>query len=198
MQCLFPRVISVRSVDGGMTLSNGRTCAIYIRVSKDEQKPQNQENALLEYAKNNNFKIYKVYIDKTSGAKQSRPALNDLMMDSRQKKFDVIIVWKLDRLGRSLQHLLQITQEWRNRGIDFICTTQQFDTTTSHGSLVFNVLAAIAEFERELISERTKEGLKTAARKGRFPGRPKGSKDSTPRKKAGYYLRYAKEKNGGV
>jgi len=170
-------------------------CAIYCRVSTIDQNPKHQENALLEYAKNNQYDVYKVYTDKTSGSKQSRPALNDLMFDARAKKFNVVLVWKLDRLGRSLKHLLQITQEWNKKGIDFVCITQNIDTTNSTGKLVFHILGAIAEFERELISERTKEGLKTAALKGRKPGRPKGSKDKGPRNKSGYYLRYAK--NGG-
>lgn len=170
-------------------------CAIYCRVSTIDQNPMNQENALREYAEREQYDIYKVYTDKTSGSKQSRPALNKLMFDARARKFNVVIVWKLDRLGRSLKHLLQITQEWNKKDIDFVCITQNIDTTNSTGKLVFHILGAIAEFERELISERTKEGLKTAAKKGRKPGRPKGSKDRGPRNKSGYYLRYAK--NGG-
>lgn len=173
---------------------NKNKCAIYCRVSTDEQDPKHQENALIEYAKNQPYDIYKVYTDKTSGSKQSRPALNSLMFDARAKRFDVVIVWKLDRLGRSLQHLLSIVHEWNIKGIDFICTTQNIDTTTPSGELVFHILGAIAQFERTLISERTKEGLKTAAKKGRFPGRPKGSKDSKPRNKAGYYARYNKKR----
>ena len=171
-----------------------KKCAIYCRVSTDEQDPKHQENALLEYAKNNKYSVFKVYTDKTSGSKQSRPALNDLMFDARAKRFDVVIVWKLDRLGRSLQHLLSIVHEWNIKGIDFICTTQNIDTTTPSGELVFHILGAIAQFERTLISERTKEGLKTAAKKGRFPGRPKGSKDKGPRNRSGYYARYAKKR----
>ena len=78
------------------------------------------------------------------------------------------------------------------KGINFTCITQSIDTTTSSGKLTFHILGAVAEFERTLISERTKEGLKTAAMKGKFPGRPKGSKDSKPRNKSGYYLRHGK------
>jgi len=175
-----------------MTLKN--KCAIYCRVSTEDQKPEHQQNALMDYAKAQGYDIFKVYTDKTSGAKQSRPALNELMFDARSKKFNVVIVWKLDRLGRSLQHLLSIVHEWELKGINFICTTQNIDTTTPSGELVFHILGAIAQFERTLISERTKEGLKTAATKGNFPGRPKGSKDSKPRKKSGYYLRYVNGK----
>ena len=170
------------------------TCAIYCRVSTVDQNPMHQENALIEYAKNNRYDVFKVYTDRTSGSKQSRPALNDLMFDARAKKFDVVLVWKLDRLGRSLQHLLSVVHEWELKGIDFVCITQNIDTTNSPGKLVFHILGAIAEFERELISERTKEGLKTAALKGRKPGRPKGSKDGGPRNKSGYYARYAKKR----
>ena len=166
-------------------------CAIYCRVSTDEQNPKHQEKALREYAKNNDYKIFKVYTDKTYGSKQSRPALNELMFDARAKKFNVVIVWKLDRLGRSLQHLLTIVHEWNLKGIDFVCTTQNIDTTTPSGELVFHILGAIAQFERTLISERTKEGMKQALKDGRV-GRPKGKKDSQPRRKSGYYMRYAK------
>ena len=102
--------INVLNVGSGITLTT--KCAIYCRVSTEEQNPKHQENALIEYAKNNKYDIYKIYTDVTSGAKSSRPALNDLMFDARSKKFDVVIVWKLDRLGRSLQHLLSIVHEW--------------------------------------------------------------------------------------
>jgi len=169
-------------------------CAIYCRVSTDEQDPKHQENALVEYATNQGYEIFKVYTDVTSGSKQSRPSLNELMFDARAKKFDVVLVWKLDRLGRSLQHLLSIIHEWELKGINFTCITQSIDTTTSSGKLTFHILGAVAEFERTLISERTKEGLKTAAKKGRFPGRPKGSKDKGPRDRSGYYARYAKKR----
>lgn len=170
-------------------------CAIYCRVSTDEQNPKHQEKALIEYAKNQKYNIHKVYTDITSGSKQSRPALNDLMFDARSKKFDVVLVWKLDRLGRSLQHLLAIIHEWELKNINFTCITQSIDTTTSSGKLTFHILGAVAEFERTLISERTKEGMKKALKEGRV-GRPTGSKDSHPRKKGGYYLRYANK--GGV
>ena len=170
-------------------------CAIYCRVSTDEQNPKHQEKALREYAKMRDFKIHKVYTDIISGSKSSRPALNDLMFAARENKFRVVLVWKLDRLGRSLQHLLNIVDEWKKLNINFICTTQQFDTTTASGELIFNLLGAVAQFERTLISERTKQGMKKALKEGRV-GRPKGKKDSQPRKKGGYYLRYAK--NGGV
>jgi DNA invertase Pin-like site-specific DNA recombinase len=169
-------------------------CAIYCRVSTEDQNPKHQENALLEYANDNNYEVFRVYTDVTSGVNQSRPALNDLMFDARAKKFNVVIVWKLDRLGRSLQHLLGIVHEWDIKGIDFVCITQMIDTTTGSGRLQFHILGAVAEFERTLISERTKEGLNTAKAKGKVLGRPKGSKDKGPRSRSGYYARYSKKR----
>jgi len=165
-----------------------RNIAIYVRVSKGEQNPELQIKACETFASQQNLKVYKIYMDETSGAKSSRPALNELMFDMRKGLFDMVIVWKLDRLGRSLKHLLNVIEEFEKRHIDFICTSQNFDTTTSHGKLVFRLIGAIAEFERELISERTKEGLKYAQNVG------KRGKDRHPRKKGGYYLRYASKK----
>jgi len=165
-----------------------RKAAVYARVSTDEQHPEHQIKACKTFALQQNIEVYDVYVDETSGAKSSRPALNKLMFDMRKGLFNVVIVWKLDRLGRSLKHLLNIIEEFEKRNIDFICTSQQFDTSTSHGKLVFRLIGAIAEFERELISERTKEGLKHAENVG------KRGKDKRPRKKGGYYLRYASKK----
>ena len=165
-----------------------RKCAIYSRVSKGDQEPEHQIKACKTFAPQQNIKVYKVYTDETSGAKSSRPALNELMFDMRKGLFNVVIVWKLDRLGRSLKHLLNVVEEFEKRNIDFICTSQNFDTSTSHGKLVFRIIGAMAEFERELISERTKEGLKHAKNVG------KRGKDKKPRRKSGYHLRWASKK----
>ena len=114
----------------------------------------------------------------------------------QQKYFDEIQKEeKLEvRLGRSLQHLIQIIQEWNNLGIDFICKTQPIDTTTNEGKLIFHIFGAIAEFERGIIRERINSGLDRARRQGKKLGRPKGSKDKKRRKKGGYYLRYQNSK----
>jgi len=150
--------------------------ALYCRVSKEEQIPENQEFELSDYAKNRDFEIYKTYTDKISGVKDSRPALNELMTDARNKCFDAVIVWKLDRLGRSLQHLIQIIQEWKNLNIDFICKTEPIDTTSASGELIFHIFGAIAQFERQLITERINLGLDRARKQGKHIGRPKGKK----------------------
>jgi len=159
-------------------------------VSKGEQNPENALKSLKDYSILQNYKVYKIYTDKISGKSDNRPALNELMFDSRTKVFDVVLIWKLDRLGRSLKHLLKIAEEWQKHGIDFISITQGFDTTTASGKMIFQVLGAIAEFEHTLISERTKEGLKGKKNIG------KRGKDKKPRKKSGYLLRY--QKKGGV
>jgi DNA invertase Pin-like site-specific DNA recombinase len=167
--------------------------ALYCRVSKEDQNPENQIIELEDYAKDRGYKIFNCYVDKISGVKDSRPALNRLMMDARNKCFDAVLCWKLDRLGRSLQHLIFIIEEWNNLGINFICKTQNIDTTTPSGKLVFHIFGAIAEFERQLIKERINLGLKRARKQGKRFGRPKGKKDSKRRRKAGYYQRWSKK-----
>jgi DNA invertase Pin-like site-specific DNA recombinase len=164
-----------------------KTCAIYARVSTEEQNPDHQIDELKIMSSQQNYMIYKIYVDKVSGTKSSRPALMELMKDAHDRKFEVVLTWKLDRLGRSLQHLIKLVNYFRDWGIDFICTTQNIDTTTSSGKLVFHVMGAMAEYERELISERTKAGLKKAKNVG------KRGKDKKQRKKGGYYQRYQKK-----
>jgi len=164
-------------------------CAIYCRISKEDQTLDHQVKACKTHSSQQNYRVHKVYIDEISGTKSSRPALNELMFDARKGLFNIVIVWKLDRLGRSLQHLLKIVEEWHNRNIDFVCVSQNIDTTTASGKFTFHILGAVAEFKRELISERTKLGLRGKKNVG------KRGKDKKPRKKGGYYLRY--QKKGG-
>ena len=176
--------------------------AVYVRVSKEDQHPENQIIELNEYAEKRDFEIFHTYVDKISGATDSRPALNELMQDARKKYFDGVVVWKLDRLGRSLQHLIQIIGEWRNLNIDFICMTEPIDTTSPSGELIFHIFGAIAQFERQLITERINLGLDRARKQGKRLGRPPGKKDNPgkPRRKSGYYQRWSKKsspyKNG--
>lgn len=161
--------------------------AIYVRVSTEDQNTDMQKEACVKYSEAHNYEIFKIYSDITSGTKSSRPSLNQMMFDMRNGLFDGIIIWKLDRLGRSLSHLLNLVEEFQKRHIDFVCITQNFDTSTSQGKLVFTLIGAIAEFERELISERTKEGMKKAKNVG------KRGKDKKPRNKSGYHLRWIKQ-----
>lgn len=150
--------------------------AIYVRVSTEDQNLNNQINQLQSYCSRLNYNIYKVYADKISGSIESRPAFNTLLEDSRKKLFDAVLTWKLDRLGRSVKHLISIVEEWKSKGIDIICYNQNIDTTTPNGKLMFHIIGAFAEFERELISERTKAGLAQARKEGKTLGRPKLSK----------------------
>ena len=147
--------------------------AIYARVSTNDQTVENQINELRDYCKRKGYTIYKEYCDEgVSGAKSSRPALNSLMDDAMKRRFDAVVVWKLDRLGRSLSHLLKTLEEFKSLGIDFVAYNQNIDTTTPTGRLMFSMIGAFAEFERELIRERVKAGMETAREKGKHIGRP--------------------------
>lgn len=154
----------------------------------------NQLIVLREYCARQGYDVYKEYSDKISGAKESRPAFDVLMQDARQKYFDIVVIWKLDRLGRSLQHLIQIIGEWKNKGIGFVCTTQNIDTTTPSGTLIFHIFGAIAEFERQLITERIRLGLARARKEGKKLGRQKGARDKKARKRLGYFQRWSNKK----
>jgi DNA invertase Pin-like site-specific DNA recombinase len=157
--------------------------AIYTRISKDEQTLDTQIQECREFCKNRGYEIVREFSDVISGTKESRPQLDLLMKASFKKEFDAVVVWKLDRLGRTLKHLVSIVNQWAVYGIDFICVTQSFDTHTPNGKLLFHLFAAIAEFERDLISERTKMGLKKAKNVG------KRGKDKKPRTRRGYFGR---------
>ena len=168
--------------------------AIYARVSTQEQNPENQLIELRDYVERRGLKIHKEYVDYISGAKDSRPALNDLMMGARKHLFDTVIFWKVDRLGRSVSHLTQIVKEWENLGIDFIVTSLGMDTSTPSGKLVFGIFAQVAEFEREIIRERINLGLARVRKEGKHIGRPKGKKDTKRRRTSGYHQRWSLER----
>ena len=163
--------------------------AIYCRVSTEEQDAKKQEDELLEFSKNRGFEVLKVYTDVISGSKDSRPELNNLMDDAYNNRFNGVLIWKLDRLGRSLQHLIDIVNKFQIWKINLICKTQDIDTSTPNGKLLFHIFGAVAEFERELIRERTRMGLKKAKNVG------KRGKDKKPRKRGGYF---SFNKNKGI
>jgi len=164
---------------------------IYLRVSTSDQTTLNQEIELVEYCKRNNYEIFKIYKDEgVSGTKTSRPQLDFMLQDMRNKLFDAIIVWKFDRLGRSTAHLLQVLEELKNKNVRLIATSQNIDTDTPMGKFFFTILSGFAEMEREMIRDRIKLGLERRKKEGKLVGRPKGSKDKKYRKKSGYLLRY--------
>ena len=169
--------------------------ALYLRVSTSDQTTLNQEILLKEFCKRNNYEIYKIYKDEgVSGSKTSREGLDRMLQDMRQRYFEALIVWKLDRLGRSVQHLLQILEELKNKNVRLICTDMNIDTGTPQGKFFFTVIGAFAELEREIITERINAGISRAKKQGKHMGRPKGKKDTKPRNKIGYFNRWSKEK----
>jgi len=137
----------------------------YTRVSKQEQNEALQRDALKEAG------CEKYFGDKMTGSKFERKGLEDLLAFVRAG--DTVIVWKLDRLGRSLKDLIETLNLLKDRGVDFISLTEKIDTTTPGGKLIFHLMGALAEFERDLIRERTNAGLAAARARGRVGGRPK-------------------------
>jgi len=147
--------------------------AIYARVSTDRQSTESQLNALREYAGKRTWIISKEYIDEGyTGSNTKRPAFTAMMADAKKRKFDVLLVYKLDRLSRSLKDLITTLDDLKSMGVDFISYDNGLDTTTPTGRLIFNVVGAVAEFEKDIIRERVKAGLENAKRKGRRLGRP--------------------------
>ena len=153
--------------------------AIYCRVSTDEQFADKQELICKEHCARMNYEVINIYKDVISGTTTSRPNFNKLLEDMRNRSFDCVMVTKLDRMGRSLQHLLSLFDEFNKKGIHFVAVTQNIDTLSATGKLQLHILGAFAEFERNLISERTKEGMKRAQ------GIGKRGKDTKPRKRRG-------------
>jgi len=153
--------------------------AIYARVSTKDQNLENQLKICRAFCETKGWDDPIIYKDIISGAKSSRPEFNELLKDMRLYKFRAVIVTKIDRLGRSLQHLISILDEFKSKKVEFVAVTQNIDTTTASGRLQWQIMGAFAEFERELISERTKEGLASAKNVG------KRGKDKKPRQKRG-------------
>lgn len=166
--------------------------AIYCRVSTQEQTTENQRIRLVEYANRNNWD-YEV-IEEVMSSRKTRPKKAELLQRLRQREFDAVLIWKLDRWARSSQELALEVEELYNKNIKFISLSDNIDLSTATGKLQFQILSAFAEFERNLIRERTLEGLHRARKQGKHLGRPKGKKDSRPRRKSGYFMRYIKDK----
>jgi len=149
--------------------------ALYVRVSTNEQTPASQLDGLGAYAEARGFEVIEEYVDAgVSGAAGARrPALDRLVADARRRRFDVVAITKLDRLARSVRHLVELAAEFEALGVDLVVTDQAIDTSTPSGRLLFHVLSSIAEFERDLIRERTRDGLAAARRRGQVLGRPR-------------------------
>jgi DNA invertase Pin-like site-specific DNA recombinase len=138
-----------------------------------------QTRELEEYCQRRGWELADSYIDNgISGSEESRPELDRLMADARQRKLDVVLVWKLDRFGRSLKHLVNALAEFEALGITFASLKDNLDLSTPSGRLMFQIIGAMAEFERSLIQERVRAGLRNARAKGRKLGRPRVAVDS--------------------
>ena len=150
-------------------------CALYMRVSTKGhgQTTDTQAVALQEYAERRGFTAVEYRDEGVSGAKDRRPALDRLMADARARKFDVVIVARFDRFARSVSHLLRALEEFKALGIDFVSLNESIDTSTPMGKMIFTVLAAVAELERSIITERVHAGVNRARKEGKIFGRPK-------------------------
>jgi DNA invertase Pin-like site-specific DNA recombinase len=149
--------------------------ALYARVSTlNGQNPEMQLAELREYAQRRGWEVAGEYVDLgVSGSKDSRPELNRMMADAHARKFDGIAVWKLDRLGRSLKHLVTTIADLEHYGVLFVSLRDNLDLSTPSGRLMMHLLGAMAEFERSLIQERVVAGIAAARRRGVRMGRPK-------------------------
>ena len=166
--------------------------ALYCRVSTFHQTNENQKIRLLDYAAKNNlaFDLY----EETESSRKTRPVKQALLQKLRNGEYASIVVYKLDRFARSSRELILEIQELIEKGVGFISLSDNIDFTSAVGKLHFQILCAFAEFERELIRERTIEGLRRTKLQGKILGRPIGIKDSKPRAKSGYILREALKK----
>jgi DNA invertase Pin-like site-specific DNA recombinase len=145
---------------------------IYKRISTVDQSVGMQDADLKRYCEQRGLEVYKVYCDEgISGAKDRRPALDQLMNDARKRKFDIVLVWRFDRFARSTKHLITALEEFRHCGIEFISYQENIDTSSPMGKAMFTIVAAVAELERGIIAERVTAGLRNAKAKGRQLGR---------------------------
>jgi DNA invertase Pin-like site-specific DNA recombinase len=154
----------------------GKKAAIYVRVSTDRQTVENQLSELRQIAERRGWEVVEEYRDTgISGAKgrDARPALDQMLNEARRRKFDVVMAWAIDRLGRSLIDLLGTIQVLEACGVDLYLDQQSIDTTTPAGRLMFQVTGAFAEFERAMIRQRVHAGLKRAVEQGKQLGRPR-------------------------
>lgn len=155
--------------------------AIYARVSTTNhgQDVGLQTRELRQFAEARGWTVAGEYIDAgVSGAKDSRPELNRLMAEAHKRRFDVVCVWRFDRFARSVSHLLRALETFKALGIDFVSFSEQMDTSTPAGKMVFTVLGAVAELERSLTVERVRAGLRNARAKGKTLGRPRVTVDA--------------------
>lgn len=162
--------------------------ALYSRVSTREQTTENQRLILIDHAQKQGWDFD--FFEEQESSRKTRPIKNRILDMIRNKEIDAVCVLKLDRWARSVQELTDNVAEMQKRDISFISLRDNIDLSSPNGKLQFHIMSAFAEFERDLISERTKDGQARAVAQGKKLGRPKGSPDKKPRQKSGYWLRY--------
>jgi len=153
--------------------------ALYSRVSTLGQHPEMQLVELREYVSRRGWQITAEYVDEgVSGSRERRPQLDRLMADAHRRKFDAVLVWKIDRFGRSLRHLVNALADLDAYGVAFVSLRDNLDLSTPSGRLMFQVIGAMSEFEKSLIQERVRAGLRNAVARGVHLGRPRTSVDA--------------------
>jgi DNA invertase Pin-like site-specific DNA recombinase len=155
--------------------------AIYARVStaNNGQDPTMQTRELREYCERRGWTVAGEYVDVgISGTKEKRPELDRLLGEAHRRRFGAVVVWRFDRFARSVSHLLRALETFKSLGIEFVSLSEQVDTSTPTGKMVFTVLGAVAELERSLIVERVRAGLRNARAKGKSLGRPRVAVDA--------------------
>ncbi|MCI0625309.1 MAG: recombinase family protein [Acidobacteria bacterium] len=161
-----------------MRQNTQKTVAVYARVSTLEQDCALQLDDLRRFAEQRFGERHEYVEVGVSGAQRRRPQLDALMADARRRRFDVVLVWKFDRFARSVKHLVDSLEEFQALGIDFISYTEGVDTTTPTGQLLFHIVGAVAQFERDLIAERVRAGIAHARAMGKHIGRPRAPIDA--------------------
>ncbi|MTI84342.1 MAG: recombinase family protein [Firmicutes bacterium] len=141
----------------------------YARVSTQDQNLNLQTDDLQKYG------AERIFQEKITGTRKVRPELENMIQMLREG--DTVVVWKLDRIGRSIKHLIDLIEEFKNRKVNFVSIKENIDTSTATGKLIFNIFASLAEFERDIIAERTRAGLTAARARGKKGGRPSKNKD---------------------
>lgn len=149
-----------------------KSCAIYARVSSSDQSCELQITELQEFAARRDWNVIVIFEEKFTGTKANRPKLNELQRLVAERKVDVVLIWKLDRLFRSLKDLLSMLQDWSDLGVELCSLKDGVDLSTSSGRLLMQLIGAFAEFEGSLIRERVRSGIANAKRKGVQLGRP--------------------------
>ncbi|MBI3202218.1 MAG: recombinase family protein [Myxococcales bacterium] len=161
-----------------MTTSKPLRIAVYQRVSRAHQDPALQDDETTSFVERRGWKVVKRYVDHgVSGCRDRRPELDRLLADAKKATFDAVVVYRTDRMARSLRHLVVMLDDLATCKVGFVSITEPFDTTSPTGRLLLQIVGAMAEFERSLIIERTKAGLAAARRRGVRVGRPRARVD---------------------